>query len=218
MRAVSLVCLAALAGCAVTNTPMPRPSAPAPYPAAGPSSYSQAPRAALQSELFICNGWGSNVGEIGARGEALRYTPYIFTAAGPLLRAPAEGACLSSGFGWRNNANGGGREHSGLDLANANGGFIYAAGEGWVSAAGWRGGYGLTLEIDHGGGVRTLYAHLNEIDLNLAPGTFVASGQPVARMGMSGNATGIHLHYEVSVEGLAVDPLNYGAVASEPLS
>ena len=64
--------------------------------------------------------------------------------------------------------------------------------------------------IDHGHGVRTLYAHLSEIDRNLRAGVFVAAGTAVARMGATGNATGVHLHYEVSIDGLRVDPLNYG--------
>jgi murein DD-endopeptidase MepM/ murein hydrolase activator NlpD len=126
------------------------------------------------------------------------------------MRNPTEAACLSSGFGWRG-GDGGGRPHDGLDLANPGGGFVYAAGEGRVRSADWRGGYGLVLEIDHGQGVRTLYAHLSEIDPNLRPGSFVAAGAAVARMGATGNATGVHLHYEVSVDGLLVDPLSYGA-------
>ena len=77
------------------------------------------------------------------------------------------------------------------------------------------------LELDHGEGVSTRYAHLSEIDPNLHPGTFVSAGTPVARMGATGNATGVHLHYEVVVDGLTVDPLNYGApprYETEPVS
>lgn len=202
----------ALAACASAPAPTYRATPySAPYPA-GPNIYTNAPHAALHSELFACNGGGgANIGPIGDRGEALLYTPYAFTPAGALLRNPTEYACLSSGFGWRSRADGGGREHSGLDLANPNGGFVFAAGDGWVSAAEWRGGYGLVLELDHGQGVRSLYAHLSEIDVNLRPGRFIAAGSPVARMGMTGNATGVHLHYEISVDGLKVDPLAYGA-------
>jgi murein DD-endopeptidase MepM/ murein hydrolase activator NlpD len=198
----------ALAGCAVSNTPYPRPSVDTPPQ---PNLYTSAPHAVLHSELFACNSWGANIGEIGERGESVLYTPYIFTPAGALLRNPTESACLSSGFGWRGSAEGGGRVHSGLDLANPHGGFVFAAGEGWVAHAGWRGGYGLVLEIDHGRGVRTMYAHLSEIDPNLRRGVFVAAGAAVARMGATGNATGVHLHYEVTVDGLQVDPLAYGA-------
>jgi murein DD-endopeptidase MepM/ murein hydrolase activator NlpD len=88
--------------------------------------------------------------------------------------------------------------------------YIYAAGDGWVRFAEWRGGYGLVLELDHGNGVITRYAHLSEIDPNLRSGAFVAAGAAVARMGATGNATGVHLHYEVMVDGVLVDPLAYG--------
>jgi murein DD-endopeptidase MepM/ murein hydrolase activator NlpD len=208
--AFAFVAALALAGCAVTNTSYPRPDASVAGTPPGPSIYTTAPRAPLHGELFACNSWGANLGEIGERGESTLYRPYIYTPAGALLRNPTEAACLSSGFGWRNSADGGGRVHSGLDLANPEGGFVYAAADGRVRHAEPRGGYGLVLELDHGHGVRTMYAHLSEIDPSLRRGSFVAAGTPVARMGMSGNATGVHLHYEVVVDGLTVDPLRYG--------
>lgn len=209
----------ALAGCATypasTSPPAPIYSGvTAPPP--GPNIYDTAPRASVHSTLLACANLGSNIGEVGLGGESTLYTPYIQTAAGALLRNPTEASCLSSGFGWRGAASGGGRLHNGLDLANPSGGFVYAAADGWVIANSWRGGYGLVLELDHGQGVRTIYAHLNEIDPNLAPRSFVSAGQPVARMGDTGNATGVHLHYEVSVDGLLVDPLRYGAPMPEP--
>jgi murein DD-endopeptidase MepM/ murein hydrolase activator NlpD len=208
--AFGILATLASAGCAVTNTPY----RPGPLPGArlpSPNAYSDVERAPLRAVLLACNGGGgSNLGEIGAGGEVSLYTPYIFTAAGPLLRNPTEAACLSSGFGWRGSAEGGGRQHNGLDLANPSGGYIYAAGDGWVRGAEWQGGYGLVLEIDHGEGVVTRYAHLSEIDPNLRSGFFVAAGAAVARMGATGNATGVHLHYEVLVDGALVDPLGYG--------
>jgi murein DD-endopeptidase MepM/ murein hydrolase activator NlpD len=207
----SLAASLALAGCAVTNESYPRPvvTTIAPPIASGPNSYTSAGRAPLHSELFACNSYGSNLGLIGQRGEATNYTPYIDTPAGALLRTPVEVACLSSGFGYRGGENG--RQHNGLDLANRNGGFIYAAADGWIVSADYRNGYGNFIEIDHGNGVHTRYAHLEEFDPNLRSGVRVVSGAPIGRMGMSGNATGVHLHYEVIVDGLLVDPLNYGA-------
>lgn len=208
--ALGLVSAFALGGCAVSNATYPRQPAPvvyAPAPAV-PNDYTTAASAPLHSDLFPCNAYGSNLGEIGYRGESANYTPYIETAAGPLLRNPTESACLSSGFGWRGGENG--RPHNGLDLANPGGGYIYAAGAGRVRFADWRGGYGLMLEIDHGAGVRTVYAHLAEIDPNLSSGAYVEAGAPVARMGRTGNATGVHLHYEVWIDGMLVDPLHYG--------
>lgn len=209
---LSALALFALGACA---TSAPYASGPAHRP---PASYAQpqghnifasAPFASLHSEMIACNAYGSNIGAIGVRYEVLGFSPYIDTPAGSLLRFPAESACLSSGFGWRTSV-GRGREHTGIDLANPNGGFIYAAGEGRVMFADWRGGYGLALEINHGNGVSTFYAHLNEIDPRLQPGMYVPAGAPVARMGNTGNATGTHLHYEVLVDGLRVDPLHYG--------
>lgn len=203
----------ALAGCAVTNTPYPRADGAygtLPPPLAEPNIYTNAARAPLHSELFACGNWGSNIGEIGSRGETMLYTPYIYTPAGALLRNPTEAACLSSGFGWRGSATGGGRLHNGLDLANRAGGFIYAAGDGRIVEAGPRGGYGNVVEISHGHEVFTLYAHLEEIDPNLREGSRVMEGQAIGRMGMTGNATGVHLHYEVSIDGILIDPLQYG--------
>jgi murein DD-endopeptidase MepM/ murein hydrolase activator NlpD len=142
---------------------------------------------------------------------AVAFTPLIHTSAGPLLRNPTDGACLSSGFGHRSRASGGGREHLGLDLANRSGGFIHAAGPGRVTSAGWRGNYGLFVEIDHGRGVRTRYGHLRELSPNLRVGSRVAGGAAIGRMGATGNATGVHLHYEVLVRGRHVDPLTYGS-------
>lgn len=233
VRNLSLALTAAmtLAGCAYENIPYARPE-PTPIPSApsvvppAPSAYdySRVPRAELQSELMVCRSMGHNVGEIGMRGESILYTPYIQTPAGALMRDPTEGACLSSGFGWRGTDDGGGRQHNGIDLANPNGGFIYAAADGRVVAAEYRSGFGNTVVIDYGRGVRSLYGHLSEIDPNLRPGSFVYAGQAVGRMGMTGNATGVHLHYEVTVDGLLVDPLNYGrppvyvsAPAAQPL-
>lgn len=199
-----------LAACATSPAPVYGPQT-ASRPPSPPNAYTYAPRAPVHSQLLVCNGGASNAGPIGPRGESLAYTPYLATPAGAILRNPTEGACLSSGFGWRGTATGGGRQHTGIDLANRSGGFIYAAADGWISTADWRGGYGLQVEIDHGDGVRTSYAHLSEVDPNLRTGMFVPAGAPIGRMGMTGNATGVHLHYEITVDGVKVDPLNYGA-------
>jgi len=213
MRRFVLGALAAfwLAGCASEPLPAAILAGEPPAPAApAPSIFDAAPRAEVQSELFICSPQDRNLGPVGARNQSLEYTPYIATRAGSLLRDPTEQVCLSSGFGFRATADGGGADHTGIDLANANGGFVFAAGDGWVASESYRGGYGLVLELDHGQGVHTLYAHLNEIDPRLHTGAFVHAGQAVARMGRTGNATGVHLHYELIVDGVKQDPLAYG--------
>jgi murein DD-endopeptidase MepM/ murein hydrolase activator NlpD len=214
-RRIALCMSAAFAAAGCQTYPIAYVPPPAPTtPAAAPSgAFAYAPTAPLHSELFVCHAGGSNLGPVGSRGEAALYTPYLYSPAGPLLRNPTESACLSSGFGWRARADGGGRNHSGLDLANRNGGYVFAAGDARVDYVGEYGAYGLMVELDHGHGVRTLYAHLAEIDPSLQRGDIVYAGRVIARMGRTGNATGIHLHYEVSIDGQSVDPLAYGAEA-----
>jgi murein DD-endopeptidase MepM/ murein hydrolase activator NlpD len=176
----------------------------------------QAPQGAVRTHarLRLCDGRASgNIGPVSRDREALAFTPVIASPAGSLLRNPTDGACLSSGFGYRGAASGGSANHEGIDLANPDGGFIRAAGAGRVVAAGWRGNYGLYVELDHGRGVRTAYGHFSELNPKLRPGVRVAQGEALGRMGATGNATGVHLHYEVKVGGRPVDPLNYAPSA-----
>jgi murein DD-endopeptidase MepM/ murein hydrolase activator NlpD len=168
-------------------------------------------RAPIHVDLLPCEGAHIyNTRSLGEGAGVVLFAPFIFAPSGALLRNPTDGACLSSGFGFR--ATGaGGRAHFGIDLANPEGGFVYAAGSGRVIFAGQRGGYGNTIEIDHGVDVRTLYGHLSEINPLVLTGSQVEGGRAIGRMGRSGNASGVHLHYEVTVGGVKVDPLTYGA-------
>jgi murein DD-endopeptidase MepM/ murein hydrolase activator NlpD len=209
----------------------PVPPAPPVAPVTTLSAFASTPYAQAAGQLHVCGGRGSNLGPVDNSGASMLYTPWIAANDVQLLRNPTESACLSSGFGYRSlttgGATGGSRAHAGVDLANPNGGYIYAAASGRIVQAGPRGEFGNAIEIDHGNGVRTLYGHMREIDPALAPGMMVAAGAPIGRMGMTGNATGVHLHYEVSVNGVKVDPLKYGlpveppssySLASEPVS
>ena len=114
---------------------------------------------------------------------------------------PVQGV-LTSSYGWR-----WGRMHEGIDLAVANGTPIVAAAAGTVIVAGWMGGYGNLVVVDHGGGISTAYAHNTSVAVGV--GQQVAQGQLVAYSGNTGNSTGPHLHFEVRVNGAAVDPLGY---------
>jgi murein DD-endopeptidase MepM/ murein hydrolase activator NlpD len=96
------------------------------------------------------------------------------------------------------------RVHKGLDIPGALGSTIYATADGVVRDAGWRGSYGLFVEIEHSKRVRTRYAHLSGI--NVAPGQKVRRKDIVGFMGSTGRSTGSHLHYEIYVDGIAVDP------------
>ncbi len=97
--------------------------------------------------------------------------------------------------------------HSGLDMAAFERAPVVATSPGVVSYAGTRSGYGYTVEIDHGHGFKTRYAHLR--DIQVQRGDRVAIGQRVGSMGSTGRSTATHLHYEVWFRGRAVDPLNF---------
>jgi murein DD-endopeptidase MepM/ murein hydrolase activator NlpD len=109
---------------------------------------------------------------------------------------------LTSGFGIR-----WGRMHEGIDIAAPTGTPIRAADSGSVRIAGSSGGYGNYTCIDHGGGLATCYAHQNSIGVSV--GQTVAQAQIIGTVGSTGNSTGPHLHFEVRVNGQAVDPLGY---------
>ena len=94
-----------------------------------------------------------------------------------------------------------------MDFACDIGTPVYATADGVVVAAKWLQGYGRTVEIDHGYGYRTLYAHLNKFSVK--KGQKVVRGEQVALSGNSGKSTGPHLHYEVIVKGKPVNPINY---------
>lgn len=114
---------------------------------------------------------------------------------------PARGT-LTSRFGWRYR-----RHHEGIDLAAPRGTPVYAARDGIVEYSGWRSGYGRVVIIDHGGGVVTVYGHASR--LLVQPGQSVKKGQLIAHVGCTGYCTGSHLHFEVRVNGRAVNPLSY---------
>lgn len=122
-----------------------------------------------------------------------------------LIRSPVAGARLSSGFGMRfHPVLGYGRMHQGVDFAAAKGTPIQASASGTVAMAGWGGGYGNVVVLDHGRGMRTRYAHMHRIGVK--NGQQVAQGQTIGQVGSTGLSTGPHLHYEVWQNGKPVDP------------
>lgn len=115
---------------------------------------------------------------------------------------PAVGGYISSYQGTR-----WGRFHRGIDIARPSNYNILAADNGTVTFAGWNGGYGNTIKIDHNNGIETLYAHLKSIDVSV--GDTVGKGQKIGVMGSTGNSTGIHLHFEVYKDGDLENPMDY---------
>jgi murein DD-endopeptidase MepM/ murein hydrolase activator NlpD len=115
---------------------------------------------------------------------------------------------ITSGFGWRvHPVLGYERFHSGLDIGADYGTVINAADRGLVIFAGWYGGYGNAVIIDHGGGLTTLYGHTSE--LYVVEGQEVQRGQAIAAVGSTGLSTGPHLHFEVRREGDPTDPIAF---------
>ena len=121
---------------------------------------------------------------------------------------PVRTNAVSSSFGTRwHPLLGGYRFHAGIDLPAAMGTRTFATSPGTVATAGWCGGYGNCVTLDHGDGYFTLYGHLARVDV--ATGQRVGSGQELGLVGSTGNSTGPHLHYEVRINGRPVDPIPY---------
>jgi murein DD-endopeptidase MepM/ murein hydrolase activator NlpD len=109
---------------------------------------------------------------------------------------------ISSPYGWR-----GASMHTGIDLAGPRGLPIYAYKSGLVTFSGWNGNYGYMVKVDHGNGVSTWYAHSSQLLVNA--GDTVSQGQTIALMGSTGWSTGSHLHFEIRINGGAVNPYPY---------
>lgn len=128
-------------------------------------------------------------------------------AANVPLGLPTQGV-FTSGFGYRRSPfNRAWKFHGGVDISAPSGAPVVAPGGGVVVTADWSSGYGRLVEIDHGGGVLTRYAHNSRV--LVAVGDRVVRGQVIARVGSSGRVTGPHLHYEILVRGLKVDPMEF---------
>jgi murein DD-endopeptidase MepM/ murein hydrolase activator NlpD len=122
--------------------------------------------------------------------------------------SPVAAGWISSRYGWRTDPfNGTRSHHRGVDFAGKSGSDIIAVADGVVTLAGMRSGFGKTIEIKHGNGYLTRYAHNHS--LKVKKGDIVHQGQVIAAMGHSGRATGTHLHFEVIRDGKNIDPLRF---------
>lgn len=141
----------------------------------------------------------------------------VTVGVGKTYYTQREKMASSQGFIWPLNKNvraqfitaywGDGRNHKGLDICSPYGTAIYAAKGGTVEFAGWYGGYGYCVLINHGNGLKTRYAHSSK--LLVKAGEKVTAGQTIALVGSTGNSTGNHLHFEVIVNGVRVNPSPY---------
>ncbi len=152
-------------------------------------------------------------------GSAGYYTPAGLAMRKAFLRAPVDFTRVSSAFNPHrqhpilNTIRG----HMGTDYAAPTGTPVHAAGEGRVSFAGQRGGYGKAIVLTHGGDVSTLYGHLSRFARNMRAGTHVQQGEVIGYVGMSGLATGPHLHYEYLIGGVHRNPQTVQLPGAESL-
>ncbi|MCG7552232.1 M23 family metallopeptidase [Pseudoalteromonas sp. Of11M-6] len=141
-------------------------------------------------------------------GTTAFYHPDGTLAQSFLMKTPLNGARLSSNFGKRHHpVLGYTRMHKGIDFGAPVGTPIMAAGSGKVLKAGWGGGFGNRVVLDHGKGYQTLYAHLNGFANGLKNGTRVKQGDVIGYLGNTGLSQARHLHYEVHKDGKAINPL-----------
>ncbi len=126
----------------------------------------------------------------------------------PSQRPVDMAVAITSSFGVRSDPFSGGRAmHAGIDIPGPYATRIYATADAIVGRTGWVGGYGNLIELEHGKGIQTRYGHLSQI--LVAPGTRVRRGQLIGLMGSTGRSTGNHLHYEVRLDGRAVNPVPF---------
>ncbi len=196
LHAVSLGLALIVAACATSEavrTTAPEPAAPkAPQPL--PSQPQQAARA-FPSAMSVCPGMTvANRPPTDANLMMTDYAPFV-VAAGKvtLATAPVEAACFSSGFGPRSFSN-----HKGVDYYSRNAVDIYAAAAGVVREQSYRDDFGNQLVIEHGNGVFTRYAHLQEFGAGIEVGKTVKAGDVIGLMGNTASYTvARHLHYEI---------------------
>ncbi len=163
-----------------------------------------------QEESLITGDQGFR--QLFASWEALEESGPDANTVGPVIsvpsRMPLDGARLTSDFGMRTHpVLGGRRKHKGIDLAAPTGTPVYATADGIVDRAEWFSSYGLYVEIGHGAELETRYAHMSR--LAVAEGQWVNKGDVIGYVGSTGRSTGPHLHYEVRIAGIAVNPIPY---------
>lgn len=162
--------------------------------------------------LYACTPNFSNRPSTDSNGRILNYDALVVAKGVILAASPVNGACMTSGFGPRY-----GSMHKGIDLQARPAVPIYSAAPGRVLEVSQQSGFGYQVLIGHGNGVYTRYAHLAYFDEGLAPGQKIGFGQPLGMMGRTGNATAIHVHYEILTGNYNTPKKSWGLKANNPL-
>ena len=162
--------------------------------------------------LYACTPSFSNRPATDGNGRILSYNALVVVNGVILAASPVNDACMTSGFGPRF-----GRVHEGIDLQSRPAGPVYSAAPGRVLEVSEQTGFGLQVLIAHGNGVYTRYGHLANFADGLAPGQEIGFGQPLGMMGRTGNATAIHVHFEILTGNYNTPQKSWGLTANNPL-
>lgn len=194
-----VLCASLIASCA---------SAPSSRSGVGTRYATSPPPAQTTAPLSLCSGVSiSNAPPTDGFQRIANYQPQAYIHGAAVMRAPVS-ACVSSGFGPRRGGASG--FHHGVDLYTRDPAPVYAGGDGVIEAITVMRGYGNTILIRHAGGVKTRYAHLSAYAPGLRTGDRVRAGEFIGHTGRTGNATAVHLHYEIIVDGKPRNPLTVG--------
>ena len=173
----------------------------------GAGRASDMPPAALRHQLAALEGQYDAADTQLSVLESLLFNRALDRNATP-SRDPIANSYITSGFGGRADPFGGGTQyHKGIDFEADVGDSVLSVADGVVSYSGERSGYGNVVEVDHGNGYVTRYAHNSRLERSV--GDLVRSGQEIAKAGSTGRSTGAHVHFEVWQDGLVVDPRKF---------
>lgn len=160
------------------------------------------------SDLAINSGGPAAEGDDSVRDDVESQIRIIEAVSNPAYIPSiwAHSGKINNEFGFRRNPFGGRTYefHAGMDIDGERGDLVVAPANGFVTEAGWKGGYGNMIEIDHGNGLKTRYGHLSKIEV--AVGDTLTRGQLIAFIGSTGRSTGPHLHYELRLNDVPINP------------
>ena len=201
----------------ITTIAVANPSPPAVFVAVDPPSIGLADSDSARDALFrriqrsVRDAMQRTTGGLAGAVDLLDEAGYRIPNLG-MLRVDPVANSSTSGFGWRDDPFHHHRKfHSGADIRGKHGTPVVTAGDGVVVFAGQQNGYGNIVYVDHGGGVITRYAHLSKIEAKRD--AKVTAGECIGKIGSTGHTTGPHLHFEVRLDGRAVDPVTAMVVA-----
>ncbi|WP_084399202.1 M23 family metallopeptidase [Henriciella aquimarina] len=216
MRQIALIMFVVLiwaTGCATS----PRQATVKPPPAISATASVSAEQGPFQPDanLYLCpNATITNALAHDSRNRVLNFNPVVLVDGKVVITpVPVNNACMTSGFGHRS-----GRDHNGLDLKSSPPGTIYSAAPGIIREAKYSSGFGNYVVIDHGQGVFTRYGHMAHLARGVQSGQKIGFGQPLGVMGQTGNATGIHVHFEILTGNYNTPKRSFGLTPRNPLS